>query len=214
MSVPSSHTCTRPSCVPLSYPISNCNNDPQCAAQRAIRDRRRRKSMVLLQIVRLHLQSDDDGLLSRLECICQEVFRVRLHSIILPPSPPFFPHARARTWMTPSTSNTNPGGYLEVQDICSPPRCDDDTFAGTHLETWGRLMLEASLKLGLPLNSAEGVKQVMEEAGYVDVVEVIYKWPMNRWPADKKMKEIGMPSLALRNWGCTWHLSAALGHAS
>ncbi len=75
-------------------------------------------------------------------------------------------------------------------------------------------MLEASLKLGLPLNSAEGVKQVMEEAGYVDVVEVIYKWPMNRWPADKKMKEIGMPSLALRNWGCTWHLSAALGHAS
>jgi hypothetical protein len=31
----------------------------------------------------------------------------------------------------------------------------------------------------------------MEEAGFVDVVEVIYKWPMNRWPANKKMKEIG-----------------------
>ena len=53
-------------------------------------------------------------------------------------------------------------------------------------------MLEASLKLGLPLNSAETVKHVMEDAGYVDVVEVIYKWPMNWWPADKKMKEIGM----------------------
>jgi hypothetical protein len=53
-------------------------------------------------------------------------------------------------------------------------------------------MLEASLKLGLPLNSAETVKQVIEDAGYVDVVEVIYKWPMNGWPADKKMKEIGM----------------------
>jgi hypothetical protein len=81
---------------------------------------------------------------------------------------------------------------LEIQDICTPPRCDDDTFKGTDLERWGCLMLEASLRLGLPLNSAETVKQVMEDAGYVDVVEVIYKWPMNRWPADKKMKEIGM----------------------
>jgi hypothetical protein len=53
-------------------------------------------------------------------------------------------------------------------------------------------MLEASMKLGVPLNSAETVKQGMELAGYVDVVEVVYKWPLNRWPADKEMKEIGM----------------------
>lgn len=89
-------------------------------------------------------------------------------------------------------SNTNPGGYLEIQDIVSPPRCDDDTLKGTDLEKWGILMLEASRKLGVPLDSAVTVKQVMEGAGYVDVTEVIYKWPMNRWPADKKMKEIGM----------------------
>jgi len=88
--------------------------------------------------------------------------------------------------------NTNPGGYLEIQDIVSPPRCDDDTLKGTDLEKWGILMLEASRKLGVPLDSAVTVKQVMEGAGYVDVTEVIYKWPMNRWPADKKMKEIGL----------------------
>jgi hypothetical protein len=57
---------------------------------------------------------------------------------------------------------------------------------------WGNLMLDASCKIGRPLNSAETVKRVIEEAGYVDVVEVIYKWPMNRWPADEKMKDIGM----------------------
>lgn len=34
----------------------------------------------------------------------------------------------------------------------------------------------------------------MEEAGFVDVVEVIYKWPIGRWPANKKMKEIGTSS--------------------
>jgi hypothetical protein len=80
---------------------------------------------------------------------------------------------------------------LEIQDIVAPPRCDDNTYEGTTLQKWGNLMLEASLKLGLPLNSAVTAKQFMEDAGYVDVVEVLYKWPMNKWPADKRMKEIG-----------------------
>jgi hypothetical protein len=31
----------------------------------------------------------------------------------------------------------------------------------------------------------------MERAGFVDIVEVEYKWPMNGWSQDKKMKNIG-----------------------
>ncbi len=31
----------------------------------------------------------------------------------------------------------------------------------------------------------------MEEVGFVDVVETVYKWPQNRWPKDKKFKELG-----------------------
>jgi hypothetical protein len=88
-------------------------------------------------------------------------------------------------------SHSNPGAYLEIQDIVSPPRSDDGTIEGTALEKWGNLMLEASTKLGSPINSAVTVKKVMEDAGYVDVVEVVYKWPSNRWPANKGMKEIG-----------------------
>lgn len=34
----------------------------------------------------------------------------------------------------------------------------------------------------------------MEEAGFVDIVEYIYKWPMNKWPANKKIKELGIIS--------------------
>jgi hypothetical protein len=91
-----------------------------------------------------------------------------------------------------STSHTNPGGYLEVQDITPPLRCSDDTLKGTSLDKWGYMLLEASVKLGVPLDSALTVKQMMEEVGYVDVVETIYQWPMNKWPADKRMKELGM----------------------
>lgn len=89
------------------------------------------------------------------------------------------------------TSHTNPGGYLEIEDILSPLQCRDDTLKGTALEKWGEFFLESSIKLGVPLDSALTVKKNMEEAGYVDVVQVIYEWPMNKWPADKKMKEIG-----------------------
>ncbi|RDW65158.1 hypothetical protein BP5796_09850 [Coleophoma crateriformis] len=87
---------------------------------------------------------------------------------------------------------TNPGGYLEVQDVCLPVRCDDDTLEGTNLEKYGELLLEGSLKVGVGLDVALTTKKMMEEAGFVDVVEVIYKWPMNKWPANKKMKEIGL----------------------
>jgi hypothetical protein len=89
------------------------------------------------------------------------------------------------------TSHTNPGGYLEVQDILSPPQCQDDTLKGTALEKWGAFFLESSIKLGVPLDSALTLKKNMEEVGYVDVVQVIHEWPMNKWPADKRMKEIG-----------------------
>jgi hypothetical protein len=32
----------------------------------------------------------------------------------------------------------------------------------------------------------------MERAGFVDVVETRYKWPMNGWSKDPKLKELGM----------------------
>ena len=36
----------------------------------------------------------------------------------------------------------------------------------------------------------------MEAAGFENVVGVVYKWPTNRCPRDKKHKELGMWSLA------------------
>ena len=89
-------------------------------------------------------------------------------------------------------SHLNPGGYLEILDSTAPMRSHDETLKGTSLEKWGTLLLEASQKLGTPLDSALTAKRTMEEIGFVDVVEVIYQWPINRWPADKRMKELGM----------------------
>jgi hypothetical protein len=35
----------------------------------------------------------------------------------------------------------------------------------------------------------------MEAAGFINVTETIYKWPSNRWPKDKKFKELGTLNL-------------------
>ncbi|KAL3419538.1 methyltransferase domain-containing protein [Phlyctema vagabunda] len=92
-----------------------------------------------------------------------------------------------------SLQNLHPGGYLEVSDLTFPTLVDDDTYPeNSALKRWGVQGVEASIKLGRPINSAESYKQQMIDAGFEDVIEVKNKWPTNRWPKDRHMKELGM----------------------
>ncbi|KAK4234771.1 Phosphoethanolamine N-methyltransferase [Achaetomium macrosporum] len=85
-----------------------------------------------------------------------------------------------------------PGGYIEICDIISPLCCDDGTLTDdTPAQRWNKLLLEATRRLGAPLDTALQYKQQLIDAGYQNVVQVEYKWPTNTWPKDKKHKEIG-----------------------
>ncbi|KAK1850479.1 TAM domain methyltransferase [Colletotrichum chrysophilum] len=89
-----------------------------------------------------------------------------------------------------------PGGYFEAQDMALPLGCDDGTLSvDSDLWKWVLLVMEGMAKFGRPVTAAEQWKQLMEEAGFEDVVETIYKWPTNRWPRDKHYKDLGMWSL-------------------
>jgi hypothetical protein len=52
-------------------------------------------------------------------------------------------------------------------------------------------MAEAASKLRGSASAAVHYKAQIEAAGFVNVKEVIYKWPSNRWPKDKHFKELG-----------------------
>ena len=93
-----------------------------------------------------------------------------------------------------SFRNLKPGGYLEMQDMAFPLRCDDGTMApGTPLYEYGEFLATALGKMGRPCRGVvEGYKTAMEEQGFVDVVEVVHKWPINTWPKDIELKELGM----------------------
>ncbi|KAJ2898478.1 hypothetical protein MKZ38_003867 [Zalerion maritima] len=94
-------------------------------------------------------------------------------------------------------SALEPGGYLEMQDLDFPMRCDDDTMSkDSYIYKWTQGFVDAGENLGRPINSAPKYKRMLEKAGFVDVVEKQFKWPMNRWPREKKFKEIGQWAFA------------------
>lgn len=52
-------------------------------------------------------------------------------------------------------------------------------------------MIEAASKGGRELTVGSRYKQWMIDAGFEDVHEITYKWPINQWPRDRKHKELG-----------------------
>ncbi|OLN86057.1 hypothetical protein CCHL11_05285 [Colletotrichum chlorophyti] len=90
-------------------------------------------------------------------------------------------------------ANLEPGGYLEMQDFALPYRCDDGTMTKDNpIHRMSCLFLEASNRTGRRMDVAPRFKDLMRNAGFVDVVETCYKWPLNGWPKDPRLKEIGV----------------------
>ncbi|KAI5464953.1 S-adenosyl-L-methionine-dependent methyltransferase [Mariannaea sp. PMI_226] len=88
--------------------------------------------------------------------------------------------------------NLAPGGYVELQEVDVTMGCDDGTLTKDHtLFKWCELLDEAAIKLGRSFERTNRFKDIMAEIGFVDVVETRFKWPTNRWPKDKKYKELG-----------------------
>lgn len=54
------------------------------------------------------------------------------------------------------------------------------------------MIVEAGEKIGKTNMTAYSTKKWMEEVGYINVIEKKYKLPIGRWPADPRMKELGM----------------------
>lgn len=88
--------------------------------------------------------------------------------------------------------NLNPGGWIEFQEYYVPFQCIDDSLAGTHLERWNNLILEATAKIGLNGRCAAKFKKQMTEAGFVEVEEHKFALPGNPWAKGEKEKMLGL----------------------
>ncbi|KAL8706783.1 MAG: hypothetical protein Q9201_000209 [Fulgogasparrea decipioides] len=86
-----------------------------------------------------------------------------------------------------------PGGWVEALERGVKPVSDDGTVGPDHFwTTWGNTVLSVGEMWGKGFNAWEILKEKMEAAGFVDVVQVPMKWPIGPWMEDKHMKELGM----------------------
>lgn len=91
------------------------------------------------------------------------------------------------------SSNLNPGGWFEIQDIDFPMRCDDGTIPpDCDLGRWNQLMMEAGQRSGFLLDTCGRAAEMMTSVGFVDIVRIQFKWPINQWPRDVKHKTLGV----------------------
>ncbi|CCF46107.1 TAM domain methyltransferase [Colletotrichum higginsianum] len=56
---------------------------------------------------------------------------------------------------------------------------------------WNKLLIEATNQIGRPINVPSTFKQMLEDAGFVDVEERVVTWSFNPWPKDPKLRDIG-----------------------
>ncbi|KAK4172390.1 Phosphoethanolamine N-methyltransferase 1 [Triangularia setosa] len=96
-------------------------------------------------------------------------------------------------FITRCFDNLAPGGWLELDDILFPATSDDNTLLpDSTLAKWNEHVIKAGHLLNHSIESAKYYKQQMVDAGFVNVTEKVYKWPINPWPKDPKYKEIGL----------------------
>ncbi|CAG7562055.1 unnamed protein product [Fusarium equiseti] len=89
--------------------------------------------------------------------------------------------------------NLTPGGWVEIQEIDVMARSDDGTLKpDSAITKWCKLLVEASVKLKQPYQSLHLFKDILSEAGFTEIVDMRFKWPINHWPKDKKYKELGV----------------------
>jgi hypothetical protein len=76
-------------------------------------------------------------------------------------------------------THMKPGGWIEVVEHSVEPISDDGTVGPDHFFTqWGKTVIECGQKFGKTFEIWKDAKRHLEKAGFVNVVEVSYKWPM------------------------------------
>ncbi|KAI9868158.1 MAG: hypothetical protein M1813_006903 [Trichoglossum hirsutum] len=76
--------------------------------------------------------------------------------------------------------------------MCIELKSDDGAITSEHIfGRWSKTLLEASVEFGKPLGIADQIKEHIEAAGFVDVVEQRFEWPIGGWRRERKLRGIG-----------------------
>ncbi|KFG82526.1 hypothetical protein MANI_028243 [Metarhizium anisopliae] len=86
-----------------------------------------------------------------------------------------------------------PGGWFESQEVDCNISCDDGTLdPGGPIVSWISDLILAADKMGRPTLLGPVLKRAYENVGFVDVQQRVYKMPLNSWPKNRYLKQVGL----------------------
>lgn len=70
-------------------------------------------------------------------------------------------------------------------------QCDDGTLTQDHaVYVCSKIMRKAMTNVSQPLDIGRQYKRLMDEAGFIDVHKMVYKWAISPWPTAEKEKTL------------------------
>lgn len=86
-----------------------------------------------------------------------------------------------------------PGGWIEQVEISFELKSVDGSLAHDHvLAEWGRLLVDMGNKFGKSLRACDSMEGDVQHAGFKNVVKKVFQCPINSWPKDPHLKDIGI----------------------
>jgi hypothetical protein len=67
----------------------------------------------------------------------------------------------------------------------------NSTYEGTALQDIVGSTIEAAARLGSSWTQSQNYAHYLKEAGFVDIHQEHYQWPLNRWPKGERLKMMG-----------------------
>lgn len=108
-------------------------------------------------------------------------------------------HVKAFSESNRIISHLAPGGYIEQVECSVHIQSSGSPLPPTSIfRRWTDAFYSASENFGKTMRICENMGSLIQEAGFVDVVEKRFRWPLGPWSSDPKLKEVGRWNLL--NW--------------
>ncbi|TGZ77539.1 UMTA methyltransferase family protein [Ascodesmis nigricans] len=111
-------------------------------------------------------------------------------------------------------THTNPGGWVELTEFSFEIVSNDGTLVpNTALAQYFDTLVNAYKRVGQVFPCPKMMRESMENAGFVDIVEKTFNTPWGPWPKNEKLREIGTNMALVGSAGFEAYALAAMTRA-
>ncbi|KAM0473859.1 hypothetical protein ACHAPX_007907 [Trichoderma viride] len=93
--------------------------------------------------------------------------------------------------MKKAFDHMQPGGWIELHDPELRNVGDDDSAKGTAIEEWVETVVKGGRIVGRDMLKSAHYEPWLHETGFVNVQDTKFTLPINEWPENPKLKELG-----------------------